>query len=81
MIRKTQEQSMLLYLEAGNKLTSLEALEKFGCMRLASRVSDWKKEGHDIRSEMIKVPSGKRVAEYWLEKPCVGYVGNQAVLL
>lgn len=33
-------------------LTSLEALEKFGCFRLPARVSDLKERGFDIRRTM-----------------------------
>jgi hypothetical protein len=33
-----QEQQILNYLREGNAVTPLLALERFGCMRLASRV-------------------------------------------
>lgn len=52
------------YLEAGNKLTALDALKLFGCMRLPSRIHDLNKRGMNIKKEMIIVPSGKRVAQY-----------------
>lgn len=52
------------YLEAGNKLTSLEALKLFGCMRLPSRIHDLNKRGMNIKKEMIVVSKGKRVAQY-----------------
>lgn len=54
------------YLEAGNKLTSLEALKLFGCMRLPSRIHDLNKMGMNIKKEMIVVSTGKRVAQYSL---------------
>ena len=54
------------YLEAGNKLTALEALKLFGCMRLPSRIHDLNKRGMNIKKEMIIVSSGKRVAQYSL---------------
>lgn len=54
------------YLEAGNKLTSLEALKLFGCMRLPSRIHDLNKRGMNIKKEMIVVSKGKRVAQYSL---------------
>ena len=54
------------YLEAGNKLTSLEALKLFGCMRLPSRIHDLNKRGMNIKKEMIVVSTGKRVAQYSL---------------
>lgn len=52
------------WLEAGNTLTSLEALKLFGCMRLASRISDLREKGVPIRKERIQVESGKYVARY-----------------
>ena len=55
-----------VYLEAGNKLTSLEALKLFGCMRLPSRIHDLNKRGMNIKKEMIVVSTGKRVAQYSL---------------
>lgn len=52
------------WLLRGNKLTSLEALKLFGCMRLASRIHDLRERGLDIHTERIQVPSGKYVTEY-----------------
>lgn len=46
------------WLLRGNKLTSLEALKLFGCMRLASRIHDLRESGLDIQKERIQVPSG-----------------------
>lgn len=47
----TQCEEVLSYLSAGNTLTSLEAQEKFSCMRLASRINDLRKRGHIIESD------------------------------
>lgn len=52
------------WLLQGNKLTSLEALTKFGCMRLASRIHDLRDMGLDIHTEKVKTPSGKTVTQY-----------------
>ena len=54
------------WLLQGNKLTSLEALNKFGCMRLASRIHDLRNAGLEIHKERIITPSGKYVTEYSL---------------
>ena len=59
--------NIMQYLHNGNSLTSLEALNMFGCMRLPARVDDLRKEGHKIITTMIKLDSGKRVASYSLE--------------
>lgn len=52
------------YLLEGNKITSLEALNLFGCMRLASRIHDLRDMGLDIHTEKVKTPSGKTVTQY-----------------
>lgn len=52
------------WLMSGNKLTSLEALNLFGCMRLASRIHDLRERGLDVKTERIQVPSGKYVTQY-----------------
>lgn len=64
---KSQEQAILQYLQAGRVLTQLEALNLFRCMRLGARVHSLRKQGHKIQSEMVKVPSGKHVAQYRME--------------
>jgi hypothetical protein len=65
----TQCESILADFRRGNALTHLDAEDRHKCARLAARVDDLKKAGHDIRKKMIQVPSGKRVALYWLELP------------
>ena len=64
---ESQEKRILDYLKTGAVITSFEALQKFACFRLASRIASLKKTGYAIRSEMIATPSGKHVARYWLE--------------
>ncbi len=64
---KSQSEAILEYLKSGKTLTALEALDLFGCFRLASRISDLNKHGYQIDSQMIKLPSGKYVAEYRLK--------------
>jgi len=55
------------WLMAGNKLTSLDALNMFGCMRLASRIHDLRERGMNIVKQRIQTASGKYVAQYSLE--------------
>ena len=61
----TQEELILDYLRKGNNLTSLEALDMFGCFRLASRISDLKQRGYNIDVTMIR-NNGKHYASYKL---------------
>jgi hypothetical protein len=64
--RHGQAEKILAYLKAGNRITPIESLKLFGCFRLGARIYDLKKAGFQIESEMVKVPSGKRVASYRL---------------
>ncbi len=64
--RPTQANRILRYLEAGNRLTALEALERFQCLRLAARIHELRDAGWQIEERTVETPSGKRVAEYWL---------------
>ena len=64
---KTQKALILKALQQGDRLTHLDAEKRFNCLRLGARIYDLKKRGHNIISKMITVPSGKRVAKYWLE--------------
>lgn len=65
-----QTEKIARHLETYGSITSLEAMQEYGIMRLASRVSDLKKAGVAIRVEMV---SGKNrfgeatsYARYWL---------------
>jgi hypothetical protein len=60
---ESQEQQIRNHLESGKKLTSLEALKLFGCLRLSGRIFDLREQGLNINSEMVE-RNGKRVAEY-----------------
>lgn len=62
----SQSAKILAYLQGGGRITSLDALSKFGCFRLASRISDLRKE-NDIQSQFITLPNGKRVKDYFIE--------------
>lgn len=56
------------WLMQGKKLTSLEALNLFGCMRLASRIHDLRERGMNITKERIQVSSGKYVTQYSMQR-------------
>lgn len=43
------------YLDEWGSITPLEAMRDLGIYRLASRISDLKKQGHKIKSEMVSV--------------------------
>ncbi len=63
----TQEVMILSYLKTGRSLTPMDALERFGCFRLAARVSDLRELGHKIQTELVTDEfTGKRFASYSL---------------
>ncbi len=62
----SQKLEILRYLAQGHTLTPLESLEKFRCLTLSQRVTELKREGWPVQSELVNV-GGKHVARYWLE--------------
>ena len=53
--KATQAQRVLDYIDRFGSITQLEALRDLGVMRLASRISDLKKQGYPIQSEIETV--------------------------
>lgn len=64
----SQADQILEHLKAGNRITPLDALNMFQCLRLGGRIYDLKKLGHPIEKEMIETPSGKHVAQYFIPR-------------
>lgn len=64
--RPTQAEQILDALKQGRRLTALDALKEFGCMRLGARVNELKNEGLVIEVERVKTSAGKSVASYYL---------------
>lgn len=60
---KTQNEQIKAYLSKGKSITPLDALTKFGCFRLAARISDLRKNGLKIATKNVTV-SGKTFASY-----------------
>lgn len=61
----TQTNEIKTYLKMGYRITAIDALEKFGCFRLAARIKDLKDEGMEIEKVMVETVSGARVAQYY----------------
>lgn len=53
--KATQTERILDYIDEFGSITQLEALRDLGIMRLASRISDIKKQGYLIKSEIETV--------------------------
>ena len=64
-----QSDMILAALRHGDRLTPLDALNRFQCMRLTSRIYDLRQDGHTIHSRNVKTQSGKTVSEYWMDAP------------
>lgn len=54
-MKATQADRIIAYIEEFGSITQLDALRDLGVMRLASRISDLKKAGYPIKSEMETV--------------------------
>jgi hypothetical protein len=64
---RTDSQNALIkgWLMNGRSLTTLDALNMFGCFRLAARIANLRDQGMDINTEIVEV-NDKRVARYSL---------------
>ena len=60
----SQNKQIADYLNKGKKLTTLDALNKFGCFRLASRINDLRNDGMKITTKIIKLENKKQIAQY-----------------
>jgi len=68
---ESQNTRIRKYLESGKSLTPLDALYQFSCWALSSRISNLRKQGLNITSELIEITSGgitKRVSKYSISK-------------
>jgi hypothetical protein len=50
----TQNQKILQHMRLHGSITPLEALRDYGCMRLAARIADLRKDGVLITAELEK---------------------------
>ena len=63
----SQNKQIADYLNKGKKLTPIDALNKFGCFRLAARIADLRNEGMNIVTNTIKLENKKQIAQYSLK--------------
>jgi hypothetical protein len=54
-VKQKQTERVLEYMEKHGGITQMEALSECSVMRLASRISDLRKLGYPIESEMVTV--------------------------
>jgi hypothetical protein len=60
----SQKDVLLKALQSGQSLTTLEALQRYGVMAISQRMTELQRAGYPVKSEMIDLPTGKRVARY-----------------
>lgn len=65
---ESQNKRIFAHMMDGKRITSLEALQLFGCMRLASRISDIRRDHPEvnIKVERIETATKKKVAQYYV---------------
>lgn len=62
--KATQAEMVLDYINEFGSITQLEALKDLGVMRLASRISDLKKQGYPITSKVEAVKNRREETCY-----------------
>ena len=63
----SQSQKILKHLSSGKSLSPLQALGLFGCYRLAGRIYDLKRAGHQIETIIKSDDQGRTYASYVLK--------------
>lgn len=59
----SQGQQIFTHLKRHGSITPLQALDRYGCMRLAARIGELRERGHKIETNMIE-RNGSRFAQY-----------------
>jgi len=59
----SQTKKIKKHLESGEPISALDALNKYGCFRLAARIYDLKEEGMNIEKYTIYDPSTYNYAD------------------
>ena len=62
----SQNQQILKHIQEHGSINPLMALERYGCMRLAARISELREKGHKIETRIKKSHNNKAYAEYYL---------------
>jgi hypothetical protein len=65
-IKHTQNLMILRALQLGERLTSIDILNRFNSWRASARIYDLRKAGWTIETNIISTKSHKHVAEYFM---------------
>lgn len=71
----TQTEKILRHLEEFGSITALDAMNEYGIMRLASRISDLKKQGYPIKSD-IEAVKNRFDETCYIKRYSMGDMGN-----
>ena len=64
MKTESQAQAILRFMQQGYEVTPVDALKRFKCMRLASRIRDIKDYGIEITDRWVTRDDGTRFKAY-----------------
>ena len=75
----SQAKNILAHLVQHKTITPLEALNQYGCFRLAAVILNLKKDGHEIETQIIK-KNKKRFAQYIYHRgPGLVYLNDEVI--
>ncbi len=73
-MKPTHKTRLLEYLEEFGSITTLQAIVDLGNTRLASRIHELRREGYDITSQPMKVPTRwgtETTVTKYIYSPCI----------
>ena len=73
----TKTEKIKRHFEAGNSLTSWEAIEKFNCTRLAAVVCNLKKQGMKFQTDKLKHTNLEGNTSRFVKYTCVNAEGDK----
>lgn len=65
---QSQCDAILAELKLGRRITPLQALTRFHCLRLAARIGELRDRGWRIKTGERRLEGGKVIAEYYLDE-------------
>lgn len=67
-MKKTGKQQVLEHLQQNGSINPMEALMRYGIMRLGARIYELRDDGHNIKTRIATTINKKRYARYILTK-------------
>lgn len=60
----SQVKKIKAHLDRGLTITPMEALQSYGCFRLAARIKELRDDGFPVTTVIVETDTGKRIAKY-----------------